>query len=615
MNKFGAALLLSWSLWSTVGAGLDDATLNTDSFDRREQENRLERVPTISGWPIIPNDEIGEGQRRQHQPQSLLSTAVVLSPPTTTTLGNSWLQHRQASGKESSNEEGDDDGEKGDRTPKSPADVVSSMISSRVSSGVSSSVSSSVAASVSAAFSVSLAEVSASASSAVSSAREAARTQEALSSITVPSPPKTTGASTATSSQAASTTSDRLPAVSATTADVSNIEESAITASQPSTPTSVPTQGSSITPGVVAGLVVGISIASALLSAIITYLFMRRRARQQQQQQQEPQNNFLPSSPPPSNSHSSLGGHGFVNHSHSHSLSNDFSQFQMIYTSPTPTNHNRAAANLGGDFTPDMKQRFTPTPTQASTPAPAPMPTTIATATTILTPVAAPPITQYPATAQTTQQTTQLSAPPPARRISRFRTRPRTLSDPSVDGGSGLDPVFPVSPLSSDGDGPYSSRTDRRPSPLSYEGGGGGNRNSMITRTTSARAALARQQSISANGGQRAHLVRVGSERGAERDGAGYLAAAAGGGGVGQGEGLTRLYSFTTDSENGNSTGSGDAGPQQQQQQQSYLQPRPLVKYALSSSPGSTSPGLQVQAPVPRRPVDPYYFEKGTHFY
>ncbi|KAK6955410.1 hypothetical protein Daesc_003047 [Daldinia eschscholtzii] len=561
MNKFGAALLLLWSLWSTVGAGLDDATLNTDTYDRRELEDRLEGVKR-SEWSIIQKYGNGGDRKRQYQPELLLSTTVAVSPPTATTLEESNLQHRQASGKD-----GDDGGD------KSPADIVSSLVSSRVSSSVSSSVS----ASVSAVFAVSLAQVSASASSAISSAREAAGTQGALSPITVVSPAET-----------ASGTGDELPAVAATTADVANIQESAATAS----PTSVPTEGSSLTPGAVAGLVIGISIASSLLSAVLTYLFMRRRARKQQQE--ESQNNFMSGSPQLPYSKSSPGSHGFVNHSHTHSLSNDFSRFQMTYTSPTPPNHNRAA-NLSSDFTPDMKQRFTPTPVVAAAPKKS-----------TLTPVTAPPITQYPAMAQTTQQPTQLSAPPPARRTtsSRTRPRPRTLSDPSVDGGGGgLDPVFPVSPLSSEGDGPYSSRTDRRPSPLSYEGG---NRSSMITRSTSARVSLARQQSV--NAGHRAHLVRVGSERSAERDpGGAYLAS-----GAGHGEGLTRLYSFTTDSENGNSTGSGDPG---HAAQQSYLQPRPLVKYALSSNPGSTSPGLQVQAPVPRRPVDPYYFERGTHFY
>ncbi|KAI1642196.1 uncharacterized protein F4817DRAFT_353627 [Daldinia loculata] len=569
MNKSGAALLLLWSLWSMVGAGLGDATTNTETLNRREQEDRLERLMR-SEWSIIQNDENGKDRRRQYQPALLTPTTVALSLPTATALGDRHLQHRQVGGNDDKSKEGDDDD---DKTPKSPADVVSSLISSRVST----SVSSSVAASVSAAFSTSLAQVSESASSAISSAREAARTLGPISPATEAGTPVTTDV-LVTSSQAASISIDELPAVAATTAGVANSQESAATASG----SNAPTQGSSLTPGAIAGLVIGIAIASSLLSAVLTYLFMRRRARQQQ----EPQTKFEPSSLPPPQLSPNSGSRGFMNHSHSHSLSNDLSIFQMTYTSPTPTNHNRAA-NSSGDFTPDMKQRSAPAPT---------------------TPVTAPPATEYPAMAQTTQHATKLSAPP-AKRTSRVRSRPRPLSDPSVD--DGLGPVFPVSPLSSEGDGPYrsgSTRTDRRPSPLSYEGGGG-----TVPRSTSARLSLARQQSL--NGGQRAHLVRVGSQRSLERErhgggSSGHLAAS--GQGQGHGEGLTRLYSFTTDtSENGNSTGSGDAQPQQSY---SYLQPRPLVKYAVSSNTGNSSPGLQVQAPVPRRPVGPYYFEKGDNY-
>ncbi|KAI2778865.1 hypothetical protein F4815DRAFT_476108 [Daldinia loculata] len=578
MNKSGAALLLLWSLWSTVGAGLSDATTNTETLNRREQEDRLERLMR-SEWSIIQNDENGKDRRRQYQPALLTPTTVALSLPIATTLEDRHLQNRQAGGNDDKSKEGDDD-DGDDKTPKSPADVVSSLISSRVST----SVSSSVAASVSAAFSTSLAQVSESASSAISSAREAARTLGPISPATEAGAPVTTDV-LVTSSQAASISIDELPAVAATTAGVANAQESAATASG----SSASTQGSSLTPGAIAGLVIGIAIASSLLSAVLTYLFMRRRARQQQ----EPQTKFEPSSLPRPQLSPNSGSRGFMNHSHSHSLSNDLSIFQMTYTSPTPTNNNRAA-NSSGDFTPDMKQRSAPAPT---------------------TPVTAPPATEYPAMAQTTQHATKLSAPP-AKRTSRVRSRPRPLSDPSVD--DGLGPVFPVSPLSSEGDGPYrssSTRTDRRPSPLSYEGGGGGGGGSTIPRSTSARLSLARQQSL--NGGQRAHIVRVGSQRSLERErqngGGGHLAAGiASGQGQGHGEGLTRLYSFTTDtSENGNSTGSGDAQPQQSS---SYLQPRPLVKYAVSGNTGNSSPGLQVQAPVPRRPVGPYYFEKGDNY-
>ncbi|KAI1655730.1 hypothetical protein F4813DRAFT_152172 [Daldinia decipiens] len=566
MNKLGAALLLLWSLWSTMGAGLSDATPNTETPNRREQEDRLER-PMRSEWSIIQNDGNGEDRRRQHQPALLTPTTVALFLPTETTLADRHLQHRQADGRDNGGKEVDDSPDD-DKTPKSPADVVS-LISSRVST----SVSSSVAASVSAAFSTSLAQVSESASSAISSAHEAARTLGPISPTTGVDTPATTDV-LVTSSQPASISTDSLPAVAATTANVANAQESAATASA----SSAPTQGSSLTPGAIAGLVIGIAIASSLLSAVLTYLFMRRRARQQ-----EPQPKFGPSLAPLQLSPTS-GSRGFMNHSHSHPLSNDLSLFQMTYTSPTPTNHNRAA-HFSSDFTPDVKQRFAPASAPVST-------------------------TEYPAMALTTQHATKLSALP-AKRTSRVRSRPRPLSDPSVD--DGLGPVFPVSPLSSEGDGPYRSssmRTDRRPSPLSYEGGGGGG---TIPCSTSARLSLARQQSL--NGGQRAQLVRVGSQRGPERE---RQSGGGGGGGgrlaapdQGHGEGLTRLYSFTTDtSENGNSTGSGDAQPQP-----SYLQPRPLVKYALSSNTGNSSPGLQVQSPIPRRPVDPYYIEKGGNYY
>ncbi|KAI8961093.1 hypothetical protein F5Y11DRAFT_327682 [Daldinia sp. FL1419] len=558
MNKFGAALLLLWSLWSTAGAGLSDATLNTQSLNGRAQEDQIERL-TRSEWAIIQKDENGDNGK-QHEPASLLSTASTLPLTTATKLGDLHLEGRQTSGRNDKDDDDDDDG----KTPKSPADVVSSLISSRVST----SVSSSVAASVSAAYLTSLAQVSESASSAISSARAAAR---APSLTTGDSTPAATGVFV-TSSPAASIATDELPPVAATTADVANSQESA---AAPST-SAVPTEGSSLTPGAIAGLVIGVAIASSLLSAILTYLFMRRRLRQRQE---EPQSPLSPTSPAP-NSISHPGSRGFMNHSHSHSLSNDLSAFKMTYTSPTPTNHHRAA-NFSSDFTPDMKQRFAPTPN----PVPA--------QTSISTPAPTTPTAEYPAMAQTTPHATQLSAPP-AKRPSRVRSRPRPLSDPSVD--DGLGPVFPVSPLSSEGDGPYSNR---RSSPLSHESGGGGG----VARTTSARLSLARQQSL--NGGQRAQVVRVGSQR-SETHG-GRLAAA----GQGQGEGLTRLYSFTTDtSENGNSTGSAEA-----QGRQSYLQPRPLVKYAYPSGAGNSSPGLPVQAPIPRRPVDPYYFEKGGNYY
>ena len=120
-------------------------------------------------------------------------------------------------------------------------------------------------------------------------------------------------------------------------------------------------------------------------------------------------------------------------------------------------------------FTPDMKQeRFAPTPVPMATSPMNDLPVmtnAIPIATTTLTAAAATP--------------------------TRTRSRPRPLSDPSED--DGLDPVFPVSPLSSEGDGPYGNkrRSGRQPSPLSFEGG-----EAAVARTTSARVALARTQSI-----------------------------------------------------------------------------------------------------------------------
>lgn len=203
-----------------VGAGLGDATTNTETLNRREQEDRLERLMR-SEWSIIQNDENGKDRRRQYQPALLTPTTVALSLPTATALGDRHLQHRQVGGNDDKSKEGDDDD---DKTPKSPADVVSSLISSRVST----SVSSSVAASVSAAFSTSLAQVSESASSAISSAREAARTLGPISPATEAGTPVTTDV-LVTSSQAASISIDELPAVAATTAGVANSQESAAT--------------------------------------------------------------------------------------------------------------------------------------------------------------------------------------------------------------------------------------------------------------------------------------------------------------------------------------------------------------------------------------------------
>lgn len=208
----------------------------------------------------------------------------------------------------------------------------------------------------------------------------------------------------------------------------------------------------------------------------------------------------------------------------------------------------------------------------------------------------------------------RLPPPPDAEHPAIMTYAARPLSMPGPDG---LDPVFPVSPLSAEGEpfaagGSSSSSSKRRSSSSSSSSPTGPTFDSSAAGGAGAGAAaaaaglsLARQQSI--NSGGRAQLVRVGSEKARqqqqEKSSADPLAMNP----VVHTEPEWRLFPTTTKEVNI----PVQPQPQPPTKDDRYVAGRTAMPLPVPVDHGTPSP-LLVQAPVPRRPVDPFSLEQGT---
>lgn len=195
--------------------------------------------------------------------------------------------------------------------------------------------------------------------------------------------------------------------------------------------------------------------------------------------------------------------------------------------------------------------------------------------------------------------------PPPDADHPAMSYNARPLSMPGPDG---FDPVFPVSPLSSDGE-PFAANGSkpaasppRIPSPgLTADSPG---------EAAAVRVSLARQQSIS--GGKRAQLVRVGSNGSekARQENVGPLAM-----NPVREETEWRLFPSMRDAATPTSATVPryvvETMPEPLAKDEKYVAGVGRTIVPLPAEHG-TPPPLVVQAPIPRRPVDPFSLELGT---
>ncbi|KAI1461181.1 hypothetical protein F4805DRAFT_316057 [Annulohypoxylon moriforme] len=562
MMKPGLSLLLLWSLWSTTGLGLGDFASNGNTLNDREQGDGGNE-PVAVRWVVT-------GRNDESQLPSITTAPVI---PTETLPNDSRLRARQTTA-DPDDADDDDDDDKPPPPPTPPPGVPNPIeASSSISSSVSASVSSSVAASVTGFFSSTLQALSAASSSAVISARNAG-IAEGISSasaggsvLTTTAASQTTAvtstpAASATGTDAASSIADIQTSASkaveeaqasASSSAQSAVEEAKASASAVMANVNTPqTQGSSLTPGQIGGIVISIAFISSLLSALATFLLMRRKARQQQDSSQkyEPdtlyaprtQEPILPPAPAPRP------------HSLSQSIRNRLSSFHAMFGAPImpPYRRSQSPSNSNSNsnvdtFAADIKRR--------------------------------PPTAEHPAIAMS------------------HNARP--LSDP----------VFPVSPVSSMGDQslilqsnePEARLQPSPPVPVIVEAAASPVPDASKSARVSAaptRVSLAREQSIS--GGQRPHLVRVGSGR--ERSG---------------GVGGDPLSMNPVCAE-----GRYDVAPVSATGQCHMVFPMPSPMEGdehggWRTSAGtemSSTPSFQVQAPIPRRLVDPVSLESGPNY-
>ncbi|KAI1210682.1 uncharacterized protein F4807DRAFT_459523 [Annulohypoxylon truncatum] len=537
----GLSLLLLWSLWSTTSLGLGNFASNGDTLESREKSDG-ENNPVAVRWVVAGrNDEA-----------RLPSITAAPALPTVASSAGTPLQIRQAAT--------DTDGDIDDGPPPPPPPPLNPAQSNSISNSVSASVSSSVAASVTGVYSSSLQAMSAASTSAVASARIAGIAEGMSSAIAGMSASTTTGITSSTSATSATGTdaasaianiqTSASKAVEEAQASASSSAQSAVAAAQASASavTTPQSQGSSLTPGQIGGIVISIAFISSLLSALATFLLMRRKARQQDAPSKyEPESPYIPRTqepvlPPVPEPRP---------HSLSQSIRNRLSSFHAMLSGPIipPYRRSQSPSNLNSSsdaFAADIKRR--------------------------------PPTAEHPAISQNA----------------------RPLSDPA----------FPVSPVSSVGDQslilqgnepearlqpspPMPVVVEAPPSPVTVTD----TSTSAGPSAPSARVSLAREQSIS--GGQRPHLVRVGSGR--ERSGAG-------------GHPLS-MHPVCGDE-------GYDAAPVSATGQCHIVLPirspadgdehagwRASVGTELS-----TASSFHVQAPIPRRLVDPISLERGPNY-
>ncbi|XXG97762.1 hypothetical protein Hte_004073 [Hypoxylon texense] len=580
----------------TRGAGLGGIALVKD-VRNTVYEKDVGRESAESEWTAIGSHDDSQRQELQYTPVRPHLTTPDPTVPTTISPKDFRLQSRQDPidpDEEEDDNDGDDDDEKtpppappaGTPDPVAESSRISSVVSVSVSASVSGVVSSTVAAAVSAQFTTSLQALSASASTAIQNARESGRAEGFSSATAGIKAPTTTEVATTTVTttpiaSTGSTTSSVLPTTTTTDeaaviasiqasaskaiedakASASSSAQSAIDAADAGKNTAIAsvsdasTQGSSLTPGQIGGIVISIAIVAATLSALATYLLMRRRQRQRQQHQ-EPRSKFEPDSPPESRNQAQ---------GPTSSLRSPLTSLHLFMAGARAgagaSQAEQSPAYNNTDFIPDVKQRVPP-----------------------------PPDAEHPAMS--------------------YAARPLSMPGPE-----GFDPVFPVSPLSSEGE------------PSAAGGGGGGGklpaaesstpwrRRSPTGLTDSGTAAaavglsLARQQSI--NNGGRAQLVRVGSsgsekkalqqQHEKEKGSAGPLAMNPV---VRNAEAEWRLFPTTKEVNL-------PVQPQPPAKDEKYVAGRTGLPPPVPVDHGTPSP-LLVQAPVPRRPVDPFSLEQGT---
>ncbi|OTB03552.1 hypothetical protein M426DRAFT_176193 [Hypoxylon sp. CI-4A] len=465
MIKPGVSLLV-WALWCSKTLGLDSASLSKERLDSREQNNGEFSVEIR--WTATRRDEENRG-REQHSeiaPLPSITAAPILS-------GNAFrksqrLQNRQAGDADADDDDDDDDSDDDANPPATQGPPpgpppIPPEVSSSISNGVSASVSSSVAGAVSAQFSTSLDELSKSSSIAVDSARIVG-ISIGVSSARASSPDPTPTDASTSSSQEASTTSPASPtptatsdessvissimasassAIDAARAEASSSAQSAVDAAAASASAVMANTNNAPTQGssLTPGQIGGIVISVAFIAALLAALatfLIMRRKAANQDSEHKLDSNTTPE--PMSQ--------GPVDPPQT--PQNRLSYLPPIATAmTTDTNHRNGAAPSNGNngFVPDMKQR--------------------------------PPDDEHPAMSHA------------ARPLSGW---PETEDEE--------DQVFPVSPLSSEGDDSMAHRDSRRLSSIGGLDGAG--------------LTVARQQSVSRE--QRAHLVRVGSVNQSDRE-------------------------------------------------------------------------------------------------
>ncbi|KAI1405547.1 hypothetical protein F4819DRAFT_443804 [Hypoxylon fuscum] len=558
MIKSGVSLLLLWSLCSTGSIGVSGTAPKIFASDSKVQKDTREG-PTVRRWTTTQRDGDGESLELRYQlvaPDSTTETPLL----TTTTSPESFrFRNRQATEEDiDADNDGDDNDKAPPPPPPPPPEVVAAAIAG-VSNSVSASVSGSVALSVTSVFSTSLAALSASATSAIQSAREAGRAEGASSATAGAGVTTTTTETQVTSPRE---TSSAPPVLSTTTEDagaIASIQASAsraIEAAKASASSSIQNAMDAAVASARAEVAnvnsssdQGSSLTPGQIGGIvISIAFISALLSALATYLFMRQRQRQQETQ--SNFESDLPHESRDQGPVDPPLTSETS-FQMFMAS-SAMSHN-LSPTFNNNFIPDVKRKLPP-----------------------------PPDTKHPAMS--------------------YSARP--LSMPGPDG---QDPIFPISPLGSEADsvaivgGSKPPAAHRRPSM---------DADRRREAAASVRLSLARQQSIS--GGQRAQLVRVGSNSSqkAKDSPASPLAL-----NPVRAKTEFRLFPNTKDVA---------TTPTEPRHIAMFLQPQSPAKddrYATRRTivPSPTPPAqrsvyspVQVQAPIPRRPVDPFSLESGT---
>ncbi|KAI1765881.1 hypothetical protein GGR53DRAFT_529285 [Hypoxylon sp. FL1150] len=556
MTEPRALLLLLWSTWTTGSVGYSDTTLDSHAYDAFYEKSVGKE--TVEGeWAAIGSTKDGQRQELGYLPFQPHMTLPGPTLPTKASAKSLRLQNRQ--GPETDPDEDDDSDDDDETTTATPPPATPppdpAAESSRISSSVSIGVSSSVAAAVSDEFAGSLAALSASASTAIQSAKEAGRA-EGLSSATVTTSEANTGSNIA--SPVIATTTDEAVAIASVQASASKAIENAKASASSSAQSVIEAAGAGVNTAMASvtnvttqgsSLTPG-HIGGIVISMVFIASVLSALATYLLMRRRQRQQDRAPPSKFDVDSPPEFRDQGRGPPNFLHSPMSSLRMFMAGVTAGHP--RSPTYDNTNTDFIPDIKQRLPP-----------------------------PPDTDHPAMS--------------------YSARP--LSMPGPDG---FDPVFPISPLST-ADGP-SAPSGSKPAPSKPRRSSPGL--AAGSRAAAVRVSLARQQSI--NGGKRAQLVRVGSNGSdkAQQEAAGPLALNP----VREETGW-RVFPATRDAA---PTPSATAPryviermPEPPSKDDRYVAGRALVPGAVQADRGTPSP-LLVQAPILRRPVNPFSLELGT---